>query len=263
MSGPGVPGGGSPASRSARAIVRRNGGGVWRNGDRVPRHGAGPAFGLRRGLLREAGITDGSPRRSIRDPGPRTPGGPRTDAPFPGKPGGPEENRERIDRGSRIVHSLKGERRLPRLLVSSNPWRTPWKRCWKRRSDAIPISSLAIKQLLVARDHLAAWWMTWGTTSRGSDAILAQLRAARGPRRSGLSAWEIDLRQLDRECSGRIAGFFAASRHCGAVSTAPRIEMDLEDVTGELPRGPIHSVLDSRRRCRPKTSPRPGASADA
>ncbi|SIO40766.1 two-component system, chemotaxis family, sensor kinase CheA [Singulisphaera sp. GP187] len=155
-------------------------------------------------------------------------------------PGGPEERRERIDRGFRIVHSLKGDAGFlgySSVRTLANAMETVLEAL---RSDAIPVSPLAIERLLVARDHLATLVDDLGNSHAADlSEILAQLERLEDAPLQGSQAWEIDLRQLDRECSGRIAGFFAAFERCGAVS-APRIEMGLEDVTGDFARGPIH-----------------------
>ncbi len=156
------------------------------------------------------------------------------------KPGEVAENRERIDRSFRLVHSLKGDAGFlgyTAVRTLANAMETVLDAL---RSKVIPVSATAIERLLVARDRLATLVDDLGSSHAADlSEILAQLGRLEYSSLLTPQIWDIDLRQLDRECSGHIGGFFTAFERCGEVS-CPWIDMGSHDLTGELPQGPIH-----------------------
>ncbi len=156
------------------------------------------------------------------------------------KPGEPVDSRERIDRCLRLAHSLKGDagflgysciRTLANAIESVLE---------AMRNEELAVSRVTIDRLLSARDRLA----TLVDDVENSDEadlreILAQLeQVKRSPPRAP-EWWDIDLRQLDREGPAHLVRFFSTFERCGVVSV-PCLVMAVQDLTRELPQGPIH-----------------------
>jgi len=156
------------------------------------------------------------------------------------KPSESADNRERIDRCLRLVHSLKGDAGFlgyTAIRILANAMETVLE---AMRNQEAPASAVAIERLLVARDRLATL-VDDLENSHGADLreILAQLeRVEHAPHRVA-QPWDVDLRQLDRQRSGRLAEFFSTFERCGLV-TDPSINMASSDLTRELPQGSIH-----------------------
>ena len=156
------------------------------------------------------------------------------------KPDESADNRERIDRCLRLVHSLKGDAGFlgyTAIRILANAMETVLE---AMRNGEVPASAAAIERLLVARDRLATL-VDDLEGSHGADLreILAQLERIEGSRLQEPRAWDIDLRQLDRQRSGRLAEFFSTFERCGLV-TDPSITLASSDLARELPQGPIH-----------------------
>ena len=156
------------------------------------------------------------------------------------KPGESADNRERIDRCLRLVHSLKGDAGFlgyTAIRTLANAMETVLE---AMRNEEAPASAAAIERLLVARDRLATL-VDDLENSHGADLreILAQLEPVeRSPLRVP-QPWDIDLRQLDRQRSGRLAEFFSTFERCGVV-TDPSHHLASHDLARELPQGSIH-----------------------
>jgi len=156
------------------------------------------------------------------------------------KPGEPAHNRERIDRCLRLVHSLKGDAGFlgyTAIRTLANAIETVLEAV---RNEETPASAAAIERLLVARDRLATL-VDDLENSHGADLhdILAQLEPLESSLLQGPRTWDIDLRQLDRQRSARLAEFFSTFEHFGVVAV-PSIIMASHDLTRELPPGSIH-----------------------
>src|SRR4051794_23024608 len=156
------------------------------------------------------------------------------------KPEEPAESQERVDRCLRLVHSLKGDAGFlgyTAIRILANAMETVLEHLRNREA---PASAAAIEQLLVARDRLATLVDDLeGSHEADLREILAQLERAPGLRLRAPRLWDIDLRPLDRERSGRLAEFFASFEHCGLV-TDSSLPMESPDLARELPRGSIH-----------------------
>jgi two-component system chemotaxis sensor kinase CheA len=156
------------------------------------------------------------------------------------KRGEPAANRERLDRSLRLVHSLKGDAGFlgfGAIRTLANAMETALEAL---REDMGSAPAAAIERLLMARDRLATL-VDDLENSRGADLreILALLEPLERSALRVPQAWDIDLRQVDQERSGRLAEFFASFERCGAVA-APRITLAPHDLARELPQGPIH-----------------------
>jgi len=156
------------------------------------------------------------------------------------KPSELAAHREQLDRCLRLVHSLKGDAGFlgyAAIRALANAMETVLE---AMRNEEATAPSVAIERLLIARDRLATL-VDDLENSHGADLqeILALLEPLeRRPLRVP-QAWDIDLRQVDRQRSNRLAGFFASFERCGAV-VSPCIMLASHDLTRELPRGPIH-----------------------
>jgi two-component system chemotaxis sensor kinase CheA len=155
------------------------------------------------------------------------------------KPVEPSHKRERVDRCLRLVHSLRGDAGFlghTAIRTLANAMETVLE---AMRDDGGSASAAAIERLLVARDRLAAL-VDDLENSRGADLseILAELELiGHSPLRVS-QPWDIDLRQLDRQRSARLAEFFSTFERCGVVAL-PCIKMESYDLTRELPMGSI------------------------
>ena len=156
------------------------------------------------------------------------------------RPGEPADSRERIDRCLRLVHSLKGDAGFlgySAIRTLANAMETALE---AMRNGEAPASATAIERLLVARDRLATL-VDDLENSREADLhdILALLEPVEPSLLQAPQAWDIDLRQVDRQRSARLAEFFSSFERCGAVSV-PSIIMASHELSRELPQGSIH-----------------------
>src|SRR3954447_13256022 len=155
------------------------------------------------------------------------------------RPGEPADDRERIDGCLRLVHSLKGDAGFlgySAIRTLANAMENVLESV---RDGKAPASAAAIERLLAARDRLATL-VDDLKNSQGADlgGILEELESIERPPLRGPQSWDIDLRQVARHRSDRLAGFFSAFERCGVVAV-PRVEMPAYDLTRELPRGPL------------------------
>jgi two-component system chemotaxis sensor kinase CheA len=156
------------------------------------------------------------------------------------QPALPAANRERLDRCLRLVHSLKGDAGFlgyTAIRTLANAMETVLE---AMRDEEVTASAAVIERLLVARDRLAT---LVDDLENGQSADLREILALLGeaehtPLRAP-NEWELDLRQVDRERSGRLVEFFSSLERCGVVSV-PRIILSSCDLTRALPPGPIH-----------------------
>ena len=170
------------------------------------------------------------------------------------KPGEPADNRERIDRCFRLVHSLKGDAGFlgyTAVRTLANAMETVLEAMRNRRSRPRP------RHRATARRHETASrrsWMIWRTAS-GADLreILAQLELVeRSPHRvpqpgTSISVrWIVSVPAASRDSSRRSSA--------AAWSLSPRISHGVARSEPELPQGPIHFQLGSHRRGRRKRS---------
>ena len=156
------------------------------------------------------------------------------------KPAAPADVRERLDGCLRFVHSLKGDAGFlgfTSIRTLANAMETVLE---SMRDQESPVSALAIEQLLLARDRLATL-VDDLDNSHGADLrdILAQLEQLEPAPAQVSQSWDIDLRQLDEQRSGRLADFFTKLERSGVVSD-PRIILGPHDLTCGLPQGSIH-----------------------
>jgi two-component system chemotaxis sensor kinase CheA len=155
------------------------------------------------------------------------------------KPSEPAANRERIDRCLRLVHSLKGDAGFlgyTAIRTLANAMETVLEAI---RNEEAPASAAAIERLLVARDRLSTL-VDDLENSHGADLreILALLKSVEHSPLRVPQAWDIDLRQLDRERSAHLAEFFSTFEGYGEVAV-PRLIMASHDLSRELPQGSI------------------------
>ena len=138
------------------------------------------------------------------------------------KPGEPADNRE-TDRplpSSSFIPS-KGTRAFWDTRPFE-PWQTPWRPCWKpcgmRRSRSRPRPSSDSSWHVTASRRS---WMIWRTATERISARFSRnwswssIRRLRVPQ-----PWDIDLRQVDRQRSGRLVEFFSTFERCGVVTDA-------------------------------------------
>ena len=157
------------------------------------------------------------------------------------KPGESADNRERIDRCLRLVHSLKGDAGFlgyTAIRTLANAMETVLE---AMRNEEVPVSAAAIERLLVARDRLATL-VDDLENSQGADLreILAQLEliersplrvpqlVGHRPASAGSSACRPPRRILLRRSSA------------AASSLSPPSVMASTDLARELPQGSIH-----------------------
>jgi len=155
------------------------------------------------------------------------------------KPGDHAESRESIDRGLRLVHSLKGDAGFlgyTTVRTLSNAMETVLEAL---RNQEISISAVAIERLLGARDRLATL-IDDLQNSRDADIreTLAQLQELEHATPE-LQTWDIDLHQVDHESHGHLAEFFTTLERCGEVFD-PSLEQGPLNLVRELPRGELH-----------------------
>src|SRR5260221_8111008 len=115
------------------------------------------------------------------------------------QPGSPADNRERIDRCLRLVHSLKGDagflgygalRQLADAIETVLEY---------MRNGEAPPAALVVERLLVARDRLATLVDDLENSHTADlSEILSQLHAQGRSPLHAPQTWNIDLRQLDR-----------------------------------------------------------------
>ena len=156
------------------------------------------------------------------------------------KPGDEADARERIDRCLRIVHSIKGDagflgyasiRRLADAIETVLE-------AMRDEDGASPAP--VIERLLAARDRLASLVDDLENSSRADiEELLTQLERVEGSIQAASALWDVDLREVDRLRSGRLAGFFSSFEKLGQVKS-PEIEVPSGDLSRRIPEGPVH-----------------------
>ena len=154
----------------------------------------------------------------------------------------PEEGtdvRERIDRCLRIVHSIKGDAGFLGYTAVRALADAMENVLEAMRDEGGVAPALDVERLLAARDRLATL-VDDLENSHGADLgeLLSELERVERSIPEAAAEWEIDLRELDRLRSGRLAGFFTAFARLGVV-TAPALDMAPADLASGLPQGPI------------------------
>lgn len=153
--------------------------------------------------------------------------------------GGPADERERLDHSLRLVHSLKGDAGFlgfTAIRTLANSMETVLEAL---RDKKVSNSAASIETLLVARDRLAAL-LDDLEHSRGAELgeILAQLESITRSPNAAEQDWDVDLREVDIQCSGRLVQWFEKFEHCGAVSNS-RVELPPHELALCLPQGAI------------------------
>lgn len=163
------------------------------------------------------------------------------------KPGGGANARERIDRCLRIVHSIKGDagflgyttiRKLADAIETVLE-------VMRAEEDLSPAP--VVERLLAARDRLASLVDDLENSGRADvGELLIQLEQIERSVLGASARWDLDLREVDRLRSGRLAEFFATFDRLGQVRS-PEINVGPGDVARGLPEGPVRfrAKLDS------------------
>src|SRR5262249_6426874 len=139
------------------------------------------------------------------------------------KPDADTDLRERIDRCLRMVHSIKGDAGFlgyTSIRALADAMETVLERM---RDGGGLAPAPAVERLLAAGDRLAIL-VDDAEHSGGADLgdLLSQLERVGHSLPDASDRWDIDLREVDRLRSGRLAGFFAAFARLGTV-TAPEV----------------------------------------
>jgi two-component system chemotaxis sensor kinase CheA len=155
-------------------------------------------------------------------------------------PASPAESRDRIDGCLRLVHSLKGDAGFlghTAIRTLANAMETVLEAV---RDHTIADPPSAFGRLLAARDRLAAL-VDDLDASRDADLgeILGELEhVERSAARGEVSSWDIDLRQVDRQRSGRLAEFFAGFERLGQLS-GQVVALESTDLSRAIPQGVV------------------------
>src|SRR4051794_29637715 len=128
------------------------------------------------------------------------------------------DGRERVDRCLRIVHSIKGDAGF--LGYSSiRTLADAIETVLEVMRDGVAAPASAVERLLAARDRLATLVDDLGNSNDADlGELLAQLEGVERSLREASDRWDIDLREVGRTRSGRLAGFFAAFGGLGSVT---------------------------------------------
>jgi two-component system chemotaxis sensor kinase CheA len=157
--------------------------------------------------------------------------------------------RVRIDRCLRIVHSIKGDAGFlgfTGIRTLANAIETVLE---VMRDAAGPADARAVERLLVARDRLAGLVDDLEHSNRADlgelTGLLEEVARTVG---EAPDLWDIDLREVDRLRSGRLAGFLQEFAGLGTVTSA-NLEFAAGNLTQGLPEGPVrfHARLSSVR----------------
>jgi two-component system chemotaxis sensor kinase CheA len=147
--------------------------------------------------------------------------------------------RERIDRCLRVVHSIKGDAGFlgyKSIRTLANAIETVLE---VMRDEAGLAPAPVVERLLAARDRLATLVDDLENSSKADlGELLSQLERLERSMLGASGRWDIDLREVDRLRSGRLAGFFAAFARLGTV-TSPEVEVAPGDLSLGLPEGPV------------------------
>ncbi|MGC8639564.1 MAG: hybrid sensor histidine kinase/response regulator, partial [Isosphaeraceae bacterium] len=147
--------------------------------------------------------------------------------------------REQIDGCLRLVHSIKGDAGFlgfTTIRTLSSAIETVLETL---RNAGAPASAFAIERLLAARDRLATLVDDLQNSNQADiEELLAQLERVERSIEEAAEEWNIDLRELDRQRSGRLAAFFASFDRSGVV-TEGKVEVSSADLTHGLPQGPV------------------------
>src|SRR5262245_16487323 len=163
------------------------------------------------------------------------------------KPDAGTDDRERIDRCLRIVHSIKGDAGFlgyTTVRTLANAIETVLE---TMRNEGCLAPASAVERLLAARDRLAALVDDLENSQRVDlGGVLSQLDQVELSIKEAAGEWDIDLRELDSQRSGRLAEFFASFAHFGVI-TAAAIDVASADLARGLPEGPVRfrARLDS------------------
>lgn len=149
---------------------------------------------------------------------------------------GSSDSREQVDACLRLVHSLKGDAGFlgfTAVRTLANAMETALE---SLREGQTSYSVPTIEVLLTARDRLASLVDDLQHSNEADlREIVTRLRAVSSPSDHAL---DVDLRELDRQRSGRLGEFFAMLEGLGQVSKQS-IDMEPTDLAHDLPRGRI------------------------
>jgi two-component system chemotaxis sensor kinase CheA len=147
--------------------------------------------------------------------------------------------RVRIDRCLRIVHSIKGDAGFlgyTAIRTLANAIETVLE---VMRDVAGPTDAQAVERLLAARDRMAGLVDDLENNDRADlGGLISRLEQVARAVREAPSRWDIDLREVDRLRSGRLAGFFGEIARLGTV-TLPELDVVPSDLSCGLHEGPV------------------------
>lgn len=150
-----------------------------------------------------------------------------------------DDPREQIDRCLRIVHSIKGDAGFlgfTAIRTLANAIENVFE---VMRVDATASRALAVERLLAARDRLATLVDDLEASNTADlGELLAQLASVEQTLAETSKRWEVDLREVDRLRSGRLADFFASLARPGSL-TAPSLEIGPVDLAQGLSVGAV------------------------
>ena len=150
-----------------------------------------------------------------------------------------ETDRAGIDRCFRIVHSIKGDAGflgLSTIRILANSMENALESI---RERGLPVSAEAVERLLIAKDRLAALIDDIENSDRVElGEVLAELDKVESDAVPLVFPWVIDLRDIDRRRSGRLAEFFAGLEQCGVIHSSA-IDLAPADLARELPQGSV------------------------
>jgi two-component system chemotaxis sensor kinase CheA len=155
------------------------------------------------------------------------------------KPDAGTDVRQLLDTCLRLVHSIKGDAGFLGYTVIRSLANAIETVLETLRDEDRPVGSLPIERLLLARDRLATL-VDDLENSQHADIreLLSQLDEGARSTKEAAQEWDIDLRAVDRQRSGRLAEFFASFGRFGAV-TAASVEVAPVDLSRGLPEGPV------------------------
>jgi two-component system chemotaxis sensor kinase CheA len=155
------------------------------------------------------------------------------------KPDAGTDVRQVLDNCLRLVHSIKGDAGFQGYTVIRSLANAIETVLETLRDEDRPAGPLPIERLLVARDRLATL-VDDLENSQHADLreLLSQLDQGARSIKEAAQEWDIDLRAVDHQRSGRLAEFFASFGRFGAV-TAAVVEVVPVDLSRGMPEGPV------------------------
>lgn len=148
-----------------------------------------------------------------------------------------EDPRERVDRCLRIVHSIKGDAGFLGLSGVRSLANAMENVLEAVRDAEGPADLRAVERLLAARDRLANLIDDLEHSNQADvGGLLAELERAARHVEGASTAWDVDLREVDRLRSGRLADFFATLRGLGELASAELV-VGPGDLAQGLPEG--------------------------